>query len=86
MLSDFHCNENDGFRVVPVHPGLVTSDYGVYEVRGHSLWSPACPECMVTTRKPNHSVIFSYNENPTRALNTISPDAISMREKIPARV
>ena len=25
MLSSvFHCKENDGFRVVPVHPGLVT--------------------------------------------------------------
>ena len=31
-LVGFHCMENDGFRVVPVHSGLVTSDYGVHEV------------------------------------------------------
>ena len=24
--------ERFGFRVVPIHPGLVTSDYGVHEV------------------------------------------------------
>ena len=32
LLSDFHWKENDGFRVIPVHPGLVTSDYGIHEV------------------------------------------------------
>jgi hypothetical protein len=35
LSSDFHCKENDGtidFRVVPVHPRLVTNDYGVHEV------------------------------------------------------
>ena len=32
LLSDFHCRENDRFRVVSIHPGLVTSDYGVHEV------------------------------------------------------
>ena len=38
MLStDFHCKENGGFRVVPVHPGLVTSDCGVHEV-GVAVW------------------------------------------------
>ena len=31
-LVGFQCMENDGFRVVPVHSGLVTSDYGVHEV------------------------------------------------------
>ena len=31
LSSDFHCKENYGFRVVPVHPGLLTSDYGVQE-------------------------------------------------------
>ena len=32
LSSDFHCKENDGFRVVPVHPGLIPSNYGVHEV------------------------------------------------------
>ena len=33
MLSlDFYSKENNGFRVVPVHPGLVTSIFGVHEV------------------------------------------------------
>ena len=30
--SDFHCKENDWFWVAHVHPGLITSDYGVHEV------------------------------------------------------
>ena len=38
-----HWRQGFGFRVVPVHPGLVTSDYGVHELWGHYLWSPACP-------------------------------------------
>ena len=44
LSSDFHCKVTDGFRVVSVHPGLVTCDYGVREVgvtvRGvqHVLW------------------------------------------------
>ena len=32
LLSDFHFKENDGFQVVPVHPGFATSDNGVHEV------------------------------------------------------
>ena len=33
MLSwNIHCKENDGFRVIPVHPVLLTSDFGVHEV------------------------------------------------------
>jgi hypothetical protein len=32
LSSDFDCKEDDGFRVVPVHPRLVTSDYGVHVV------------------------------------------------------
>ena len=32
LSSDFHCKQNDGFRGVPIHPGLITSDYGVQEV------------------------------------------------------
>ena len=32
LLSDSHCKGNDGILVVPVNPGLVTSDYGVHEV------------------------------------------------------
>ena len=31
LASDFHRKENE-FRIVPIHPGLVTSDYGVHEV------------------------------------------------------
>ena len=32
LLSDFHCKENDRFWVISVHPGLITSNYGVHEV------------------------------------------------------
>ena len=32
LSSDFHCKENDVFRVVSIHPGLFTSDYGVHKV------------------------------------------------------
>ena len=83
LSSDFHCNENYGFWVVPVHPGLVTSDYGVHEVVvtvcgvQHFLG--------VRVRPGTH---FPNNENPTRALNTtslkcclLSIDAIERREK-----
>ena len=37
LSSDFYCKENDGFRVVPLHPELVASDYGVHEVRESSM-------------------------------------------------
>ena len=55
LSLNFHCKENDGSWVVPMHPGLVTSDYGVHEVEGHCLWSPVCsvsPGCTGTTRNP----------------------------------
>jgi hypothetical protein len=32
LSPDFHCKENEGFRVVPIHTELVTSNYGVHEV------------------------------------------------------
>ena len=32
LSSDFHCQENGEFRVVPVHSGLVASEYGVHDV------------------------------------------------------
>ena len=30
--SAFHCKEHEGLRVVPVHPGLVTTGYRVHKV------------------------------------------------------
>ena len=85
--SDFHWKENDEFHVVPVHPGLVISDYGAHEVGvtvcglQHVLW-------VMDVRVRPGTCYFPYNENPTRALNSIplkcclsSTDAIERREK-----
>ena len=49
LSSDFHCKENSGLRVVPVHPGLVTSDYGVHEVWSLFVESsrPCDPETII---------------------------------------
>ena len=52
LLSDFHCKENEGLRVVSIYPELVTSEYGFYEVGD----SRACPGCMDTTRNPSFSL------------------------------
>ena len=86
LSSDFHCKENDGFRVVPVHPELVTSDYGVHEVEV-TLWSPACLVSTGCTGEIRYQS-FSYNENPKRTLNTTPlkcclplNDAIERRKK-----
>ena len=57
LSSDFHCKENDRFRVLPVYPGLVTSNYGVHEVGVTVI--PACPMiagCTGTTRNPSVSL------------------------------
>ena len=64
-----------GFRVVPVYPGLLTSDHDVHEVGVTVLWSRACP--MRLPHKMAFALIhsfrhFPYNENLTRALNTTS--------------
>ena len=85
LSSDFHCKKNDGYRVVPVHPGLVTSDYGVHE--SGSLFVESSMSCLgVRVRPATHH--FPYNENPTRALNSTplkcflpSTDAIDRYEK-----
>ena len=83
--------EECGFQILPVHPGLVTSNYGVHEVGvtvcgvQHVLWV-----LDVRVRPGNRH--FPYNENSTRTLNTISlrclpsTDAIDRREKIHAWV
>ena len=75
LSSDYHCKEHDGFLIVPVHPELITSDYGVHEVG-------------VTVCGVQHVRHFPYNQNPTRALKTISlkcclpsTDAIDRWEK-----
>ena len=52
---------NDGFRVVPVHPGLVTSDYGV-----DGLYSPACPVspgCTGANRNSSFSLQWKSDES-----------------------
>ena len=36
LSSDFHCKENDGFRVVPVHSELI----------GHVGFHKQCPDLM----------------------------------------
>ena len=70
-LVGFSFKENDGFRIIPVHPGLVVRDYGVHEVGvavcrvQHVLWVLG-----VQVRPGTRH--FPYNENPTRALNTTS--------------
>ena len=92
LSSDFHCKENDSFRVVPARPELVTSDYSVHEVGvtvcgvHHVLWVLG----VWVWPEPGH---FPDNKNPTRALNTTSlkcrlpsNDAIERREKIHACV
>ena len=83
--------ERFGFRVVPTHSELVTSDYGVHEVgvtvKSIMSWVYGYdPE----TKSFRH---FPYNENMTRALNPTSlkcslpsTDAIDRREKIHACV
>ena len=60
--------EEFGFRVIPVNPGLVTSDYGVYEV-GVTVYVVQ-HVLGVWVRPGIHD--FPYNENPMRALNTTS--------------
>jgi hypothetical protein len=75
LSSDFYCKKNVGFRVPTVHPGVVTSYYGVHEI--------GVTFCRV---QPVLRVLF--NENSTRALNTTShkcclplTDAINRRKK-----
>ena len=68
LSSDFHCKKNDGFRVVPIHPELVTNDYGVHEV-GVTVCGVQ-PILGVRVRPGTRH--FPWNENPTRALNTTS--------------
>ena len=77
--------ERFGFRVISVHPGLVTSDYGVHEV-GVSVCGV---QHVLGVRVQPGTRHFPYNENPTRALNitTIkwcysSTDAIERQKKI----
>ena len=65
LSSDFHSKENDGFRVVSAHPGLVTRDHGVNEV-GVTVYGVLGLWVRPRTRH------FPYYENPTRALNTTS--------------
>ena len=85
LSSDYHCKENDGFLIVPVHPELITSDNGVHEVR-----VTVCGvQHVLGVRVQPATCHFPYNDNPTRALNTTSlkcclpsTDAIDRLEKI----
>ena len=78
-----------GFRIVPVglHPGLVTSDYGIHEV-GVTVCGVQHVLSVLGVRIRPGTRHFPCNENPTRPLNTTSPkcclpstDAIDRREK-----
>ena len=88
LSSDFYCKENDGFRVIFVHPGLVTSDYGVHKLRVTVCGVQHVLGVWVLPGIRN----FPYNENPMRALNTSlkcclpSTDTIDRREKMHACV
>ena len=64
-----------GFRVVSVHLGLVTSDYGVHEVGALFVESNMSCKSWVYGYDPETKSFrhFTYNENPTRALNTTLP-------------
>ena len=70
VSSDFHFKENDGFLVLPVHPGLVTSNYGVHEVGVTVRGVEDVLLVLGVTVRPG-TRHFPYNENPTRVLNTI---------------
>ena len=85
--SDIHCKENDGFRVVPINPGLIASDSGVREV---AITVLEFSMSWVHGYDPEIKSfpLFPYNENPTRALNTnslkcclSSTNAIDRRKK-----
>ena len=81
------------FQVVPIHPGLVTSDYGVHEsgvtVEPSISFQTSTRSCFCSTVALLQSFRhFPYNVNPTNALNTTSlkcclpsTDAIDRREK-----
>ena len=80
------------FRVVPVHPGIDTSDYGVHEV---GVTVCGVRHVLGVRVRPGNQIVrkFLYNENPTRALNTTSlkcclpsTDAIHRWEKVYACV
>ena len=58
LSSDFHCKESDGLWVVPLHPALVTSDYGFYEVGVTVCGVQHILGVRVQPQKPNGSVIF----------------------------
>ena len=75
VSSDFHSKENDGFRVLSVHPGLVTSDYGVHEV-GVTVCRV---QHVLGVQVRSGARYFPYNESPTTALNTTSLLAINWR-------
>ena len=91
LPSDFHCKENDKFQVIPVHPGHAAlhsdPDFMNTIITGDKSWVYGYD---TETKSFRH---FSYNENPTRALNTASlkcclpsTDAIDRRERIHAYV
>ena len=69
LSSEFHCKENDGFRIVPVHPGLRRHagfhKPGTRLHEHHNHWRRVLG---VQVRPGNNH--FLYNENQTTALNT----------------
>ena len=85
LSSDFHCNENYGFWVIPIHPGLVTMIMVV--IKSGSRFVESCLS-WVYGYNPE-PIIFLCNENPVRALNPTSlkcclpsTDTINRQEKI----
>ena len=89
LSSDFHCMVNDG-TIGAAQKKL--RDEVSQDMLAPTSWTPeslvTSPGCTGTTRKPNSSRHFPYNENPTRALNTtsfkcclLSTDDIDRREK-----
>ena len=58
-------------RVVPLHPGVVSSDYGVHEV-GVTVCGVQHVVRVLGVRVRPGTRHFPYNENPKKALNTTS--------------
>ena len=54
LSSDFHCKENDGFQVIPIHAGLT----------GHADSTNSDPNFMNTIITGDESWVYVYNLEP----------------------